>query len=75
MVANVRPLRVIGRYLIAEPIAAGGMATVYLGRLAIAEGDQAKALNLLNSVVAMEGATEKAKQEARGLLNTISKEQ
>ena len=38
MVANVRPLRVIGRYLVAEPIAAGGMATVYLGRLMGEEG-------------------------------------
>jgi serine/threonine-protein kinase len=38
MVANVRPLRVIGRYLVAEPIAAGGMATVYLGRLIGEEG-------------------------------------
>jgi hypothetical protein len=52
-----------------------GWVTLYLGRLAIAEGDKAKALSLLNSVAAMEGATEKAKQEAKGLLNTISKEQ
>ncbi len=38
MVTNVRPFRVIGRYLLADPIAAGGMATVYLGRLMGGEG-------------------------------------
>jgi serine/threonine-protein kinase len=38
MVTNARPVRVIGRYLLAEPIAAGGMATVYLARLMGEEG-------------------------------------
>jgi serine/threonine-protein kinase len=33
-----RPNRIIGRYAIYEPIAAGGMATVYLGRLLGAVG-------------------------------------
>jgi tetratricopeptide (TPR) repeat protein len=51
-----------------------GWDTVYLGRLAIAEGDKEKALKLLNSVLTMEGATDKAKQEAGGLLKTISKQ-
>ena len=51
-----------------------GWDTVYLGRLAVAEGDKEKALKLLNSVLTMEGATDKAKQEARGLLDKISKE-
>jgi serine/threonine protein kinase len=30
---QVRPLRVLGRYALYEPIASGGMATVHLGRL------------------------------------------
>jgi FimV-like protein len=48
-----------------------GWDTVYLGRLAIAQGDKEKALKLLNSVVEMEGATDKAKQEAKSLLDKI----
>ena len=51
-----------------------GWDTVYLGRLAVAEGNKEKAQKLLNSVLTMEGATEKAKQEAKGLLDKISKE-
>jgi len=51
-----------------------GWVTVYLGRLAIAEGDKEKATKLLTSVATMEGATDKAKQEARGLLDMISKQ-
>ncbi|HEX3596904.1 MAG TPA: serine/threonine-protein kinase [Polyangiaceae bacterium] len=38
MVTNIRPFRVVGRYLLADPIAAGGMATVYLARLMGEEG-------------------------------------
>jgi tetratricopeptide (TPR) repeat protein len=67
--------RLFQKSLTCEPDAFDrGWDTLYLGRLAIAEGDKEKALKLLNSVLAMEGATEKAKQEAQGLLNTISKE-
>jgi tetratricopeptide (TPR) repeat protein len=51
-----------------------GWVTVYLGRLAIAEGDKEKAQKLLNGVLEMEGATDKAKQEAKGLLTTIAKQ-
>jgi tetratricopeptide (TPR) repeat protein len=51
-----------------------GWVTVYLGRLAVAEGDKEKAQKLLTSVLQMEGATDKAKQEAKGLLETISKQ-
>jgi len=32
-VVRSRPARVVGRYLLGQPIAAGGMATVHLGRL------------------------------------------
>jgi tetratricopeptide (TPR) repeat protein len=48
-----------------------GWVTVYLGRLAIAEGDKEKATTLLNSVLSMEGASDKARLEASGLLKTI----
>ena len=51
-----------------------GWDLVYLGRLAIAAGDKEQALKLLNSVVQLEGATDKAKKEATDLLQQISKQ-
>ena len=51
-----------------------GWDLMYLGRLAVAAGDKEQALKLLNSVLQLEGATDKAKEEARKLLQTISKE-
>jgi tetratricopeptide (TPR) repeat protein len=47
---------------------------VYLGRLAVAEGDKAKATQLLEGVAKIEGATDKAKEQARQLLLQISKQ-
>jgi tetratricopeptide (TPR) repeat protein len=67
--------RLFQKALTCEPDAFDrGWVTVYLGRLAIAEGDKEKATKLLNSVLEMEGATDKAKQESKGLLTTISKQ-
>jgi tetratricopeptide (TPR) repeat protein len=48
--------------------------TVYLGRLAVAEGDKEKAIKLLEGVAKMDGATDKAKEQARQILEQISKQ-
>ena len=47
---------------------------VYLGRLAVAEGDREKAIRLLGGVAKVEGATDKAKEQAAQLLQQISKQ-
>jgi len=46
---------------------------VYLGRLSIAADEKEQAARLLNSVLQLEGATDKAKEQARQLLQQISK--
>ena len=51
-----------------------GWDLFYLGRLAVAEGDKEKAVARLKSLLQLEGATDKAKEEARKLLEQISKE-
>jgi len=47
---------------------------VYLGRLAIAANEKEQAAKLLNGVLQLEGATDKAKEQARQLLQQISKQ-
>ena len=47
---------------------------VYLGRLSIAADEKEQAARLLNSVLQLEGATDKAKEQARQLLQQISKQ-
>jgi tetratricopeptide (TPR) repeat protein len=48
--------------------------TVYLGRLAIAAGEKEQAEKLLTSVLQLEGATDKAREQARQLLKQISQQ-
>jgi tetratricopeptide (TPR) repeat protein len=48
---------------------------VYLGRLAVAEGDRDKAEGYFQSAVQLEGATEKARQEAKLGLERTQKKQ
>jgi tetratricopeptide (TPR) repeat protein len=51
-----------------------GWDLVYLGRLSIAADEKEQATKLLNSVLQLEGATDKAKEQARQLLQQISKQ-
>ncbi len=48
---------------------------VYLGRLSVAEGDRDKAMGYFQSVLAVEGATEKARQEAKQGLELTKQKQ
>jgi hypothetical protein len=46
---------------------------VYLGRLAIAAGDRDRAIKCFESVLQLEGATDKARQEAKQGLELTKK--